>query len=124
MPTAFHTFSSWARKTTSSFGELLSPPARGDMEEEAGDGLVYRLKHWPDLPCAARTAAVLRTLSVMSHRGVNRRWIMVTSKLSQGDVDAFLQRLVKQDAVTIIDVSLFPSAANADHLRARAGALA
>ena len=124
MPITFDTFSNWARRTTSSFGELLLPPARSEPGEEAGDGLVYRLKHWPDLPCPARTAAVLRTLSVMSQRGVNRRWIMVTSKLSQGDVDALLQRLVRQDAVTITDTSFFPGATKADHLRGRAGALA
>ena len=121
MNSAFDNFSRWARKTTTSFGELLSLPAREEAESE-GDGLTYRLKHWPDLPCHVRTAVVLRTLSVMSHRAVNRRWIMVTSKLSQGEVDELLERLIRQDAVTVTDISHFPTAANADHLRGHAAA--
>ena len=119
MTSAFDTFTSWARKTTTSFGELLSLPPRSDIED-VGGGLLYRLKHWPDLPCKVRTAAVLRTLSVMSHRPVNRRWIMVTSRLSKAEVNALLQRLVEQDAVTITDISNFPTAANADQLRGNA----
>ncbi|MBC7604931.1 MAG: hypothetical protein H7255_20020 [Ramlibacter sp.] len=119
MTSAFDTFSNWARKTTSSFGELLSLPARVD-HEDLGGGLLYRLKHWPDLPSEMHTAAVLRTLSVMSQRPVNRRWIMVTSRLSKAEVNALLKRLVKQDAVTVTDISHFPPAANADQLRGHA----
>ena len=122
MQSVYDNLSRWARRTTTSFGDLLSLPALRSEEAPADDGLVYRLKHWPDLPTAARTACVLRTLSVMSHRGVNRRWILATSKLKASEVDALLQRLVKQDAVTITDVSRFPPAANAPTVRQAAGA--
>ena len=108
MSTAFDTFSSWARRTTTSFGELIALHTHPEAANDTS-GLAYRLKHWPDLPCRARTAAVLRTLSVMSHRAVNRRWIAVTSKLSRTEVDSLLARLVAQDAVTITDLSHFPA---------------
>lgn len=122
MASVYNNLSNWARRTTTSFGELLSLPAQETEDDD--DGLTYRLKHWPDLPCEARTAPVLRTLSVMSHRAVNRRWILVTSKLKASEVDRLLQRLVKQDAVFITDISQFPTAANAPSLQRMAGARA
>src|SRR4051812_42563581 len=106
MPSAYDTLFQWARKTTSSFfGELL--PGHEPEADSAPDGLAYQLKHWPDLPAITRTAPVLRTLSVMSHRPVNRRWILTTSGMKPHEVDGLLQCLVDQDAVTITDLTRF-----------------
>ena len=110
MPSAYDTLFRWACKTTSTlFGELL--PGLEPEDEGEPDGLAYQLKHWPDLPCASRTAPVLRTLSVMSHRQVNRRWILASSGMKPGEVDGLLQYLVDQDAVTVTDLSRFGPAA-------------
>ena len=76
----------------------------------AHDGLIYRLKSWPELPSFIKTAGLLRTLSVMSQRPVNRRWILATSKMRSSQVDHLLRRLVKEGAVEVIDGSCFPPA--------------
>ncbi len=99
----------WARKTTTSFAELrFMHSAEQDEPQDDAEELIYRLTHWPDLPCVSRTADVLRTLSVMSTRPVNRRWILSTTKLRPQDVERLLQRLVEQDAVQVIDPSTLP----------------
>ena len=106
----------WARRTRSSFvplGWLASRPAVQPQPvalEPAADSLVYRLKRWPDLPSAARTADVMRLLSVMSHRPVNRRWMMSHSPLDADHIDALLRRLVTRDEVEVIDASGFAQA--------------
>lgn len=111
------TLTMWARRTRSSLvplGWLASRPAPQDepvLEEPAEDGLVYRLKRWPDLPCPARTADVLRLLSLMSHRPVNRRWMLSHSRLDAEHVDALLRRLVTRGEVEVIDSSAFPAQA-------------
>ena len=108
MPSVYDTLYEWARRTTTSFAELrFVSSERGDMEHE-GDGLIYRLKHWPELPSRVRTAGVLRALSVMSNRPVNRNWILANSRLQAQDVDRLLARLVEQNAVEVIDGSKFP----------------
>lgn len=110
------TLALWAR-TRSSFASpawLASRPAPQpgpSVGEAAEDGLVYRLKRWPDLPSAARTAVVLRLLSVMSHRPVNRRWMLSYSRLDAEHVDALLRRLVDRGEVDVIDASGFPAQA-------------
>lgn len=109
MPSVYDTLYQWARRTTTSFAELRFVSSQRPEAEADGGGLIYRLKQWPDLPTNARTADVLRMLSVMSSRPVNRRWILAHSKLHAGDVDRLLERLVEQDAVEVIDGSKFPS---------------
>ncbi len=79
------------------------------MEHE-GDGLIYRLRHWPELPAASKTAGIFRTLSVMSHRPVNRHWILATSRLRPREVDRLLKHLIDEGAVEVIDGSKFPLA--------------
>ncbi|MHB1124018.1 MAG: hypothetical protein ACYC0T_15045 [Ramlibacter sp.] len=113
MPTATAKLARWARRTRSSFAsraarEAVPAPGAGSAAE---DGLVYRLKLWPDLPSPARTANVLRLLSVMSHRPVNRRWMLSHSRLDAEHVDALLRRLVDRGEVDVIDTSGFPSQA-------------
>jgi hypothetical protein len=107
MTSVYGTISRWASKATTSFAELRAVPSHPDEAESAGDALIYRLKQWPELPAQVRTAGVLRTLSMMSHRPVNRRWIAAHSKLQARDVDRFLARLIAQDALHVIDSSLF-----------------
>jgi hypothetical protein len=111
MPSVYDTLYKWARRTTTSFAELrfVSSERGQDMEQDGSD-LIYRLKHWPDLPSQVRTADVLRALSVMSNRPVNRHWILSNSKLQARDVDRLLARLVEQDAVEVIDGSKFRAA--------------
>jgi hypothetical protein len=103
MPSVYDTLYQWARRATTSFAELRFVPSERHAIEPHDDGLIYRLKHWPDLPAPARTADVLRALSVMSNRPVNRHWILSNSRLQAPDVDRLLARLVEQDAVEVID---------------------
>jgi hypothetical protein len=107
MRSVYDTLYQWARRTTTSFAELrFVSSERNDLAPE-GSGLIYRLKHWPELPTQVRTADVLRALSVMSNRPVNRHWILANSKLQAQEVDRLLARLVEQDAVEVIDGSKF-----------------
>jgi hypothetical protein len=108
MASVYGTLFHWARRTTTSFAEFVvsgfdrTPPGR-----DAGDSLVYRLKQWPDLMPSQKSADVLRTLSVMSHRPVNRAWILSTSRLKPEQVDSLLASLERQDAVEVTDTSRF-----------------
>jgi hypothetical protein len=103
---AFSTLHGWAQKFTSSLMELRPSSAPAQAEPASG-GLTYLLRHWPSLPCASKTADVYRTLSVMSHRRVNRSWILRTSRMTPRQVDGLLASLVAQDAVEVIDIGQF-----------------
>lgn len=109
MLSVYDTVFQWARRQRTSFAELRFVPSERSSVEAEGSGLIYRLKHWPELPSRVRTAGVLRALSVMSNRPVNRHWILANSKLQAQDVDRLLARLVEQDAVEVIDGSTFPA---------------
>jgi hypothetical protein len=85
---------------------LLRRPA-----QRRDDGLIYRLKRWPNLPYGHKTADVMRTLSVMSNRPVNRHWILSTSKLRPAEVDRLLRRLKADDALEVIDSRKFAAIA-------------
>jgi hypothetical protein len=100
----------WAKKTSTSFAELRFLASEREEVAAPGGGLVYRLKYWPDLPPQRRTAVVFRTLSVMSHRPVNRHWMLAHSKLDNQEIDALLKYLVDEDAVEVIDCSKYPAA--------------
>lgn len=106
MSSVFDSISSWARRTTTSFADLRHAVSSHHDSPEPGDGLTYQLRHWPDL-AGARTADMLRALSVMSTRPVNRRWILASTRLTPAQVDRLLQRLIAQDAVTITDTNRF-----------------
>jgi hypothetical protein len=108
MPRVCDSFFSWAKRTSTSFAELcfVSSQRESEAANEA-DGLIYRLKHWPDLPAERRTANVFRALSVMSHRPVNRRWFTTHSKLATQEVDQLLDYLAGEGAVEIIDGSKY-----------------
>lgn len=108
MSSAYDTLSAWARRTTTTFAELLGGSGdREERESQADAQHIYRLKNWPHLPNGQKTAAIYRTLSVMSHRPVNRRWILTSSKLRPEQLDRLLSSLVEQGALEIIDRSKF-----------------
>jgi hypothetical protein len=107
MPKVYDSFFNWAKRTSTSFAELcFVSSTRGDSQLD-GDSMIYRLKHWPELPADRRTANVFRALSVMSHRPVNRRWFVTHSKLPANEVDQLLQHLIGEDAVEVIDGSKY-----------------
>ncbi len=109
MPSVYDSLSQWLQKTTSSFAELrVLPMTQGGHDKGAADHLIYRLRQWPDLPSALRTADVYRTLSVMSSRPVNRRWFVASSGLTLAEADALIQRMVDDEAVEVIVASIFP----------------
>jgi hypothetical protein len=110
MPSIYDTLHYWARKTTTSIGELcfLDSQLDDDMENASEEGLIYRLKYWPDLRPRDRTADVFRALSVMSQRPVNRHWIIANSKkMHAQQVDQLLQRLIDEGAIEVIDGSKY-----------------
>ena len=121
MPSVYDTLYKWARKTTTTFADLRVMALHRDELDLQDDGMIYRLKHWPDLPRTSRTADVYRTLSMMSNRPVNRRWILSHSKLRAEQVDRLLQRLVDDDAVVVVDASNYRSASELRSLRAPGG---
>jgi hypothetical protein len=107
MPGFYDSLCNWAKRTTTSFAELCAAPSeRADIESDT-DGLIYRLKHWPELPAERRTANIFRVLSVMSQRPVNRRWFVTHSKLDAADVDRLLAHLIGEDAIEVIDGSKY-----------------
>lgn len=108
MPSVYDTLSAWARRTTTSFADLITSGFdREEAQAPEGSGQIYRLKHWPHLPSGQKTADIYRTLSVMSNRPVNRRWILASSRMRPEQVDRLLERLVAEGAVEVIDSSRF-----------------
>jgi hypothetical protein len=107
MPSVYDSLFTWAKKTTTSFAELCFVSSQREDASNESDSLIYRLKHWPELPANRRTANVFRTLSVMSHRPVNRRWFATHSKLPASEVDRLLEHLIDEDAIEVIDGSKY-----------------
>ena len=107
MPSVYDTIYNWARKTSTSFSELRFVSSQPDDMEPDASGLIYKLKCWPELPTASRTADVFRALSVMSNRPVNRHWILTHSKMRGDQVDRLLRRLIDEGAVEVIDAGKF-----------------
>ena len=99
-----------ARRTTSSFVELRPEaavrPAAGS--QPCPGEPIYRLRRWPNLPSSMRTADVLRLLSLMSNRPVNRSWMLSKGKLPEKRLDRLLQRLSAQGALEVVDPASFP----------------
>ena len=121
MPSVYHMLYGWARRTNS-FAQLRVESPGRDGAGHKSAGLIYRLKHWPELPSPARTAGVLRALSVMSSRPVNREWILAHSKLRAQDVDRLLARLIAQGAVEVIDAAQYTARPTPQGERSDAGA--
>src|SRR5687768_6581788 len=68
---------------------------------------IYRLKAWPSLPEAGRTAEIYRMLSVMSSQPVNRQWLLSRCTMAPGQLDALLLQLMDDGALEVIDPSGF-----------------
>ena len=114
MASVLDRFSRWARQISRSVSRLFSPGAHGGQAADcADDDLIYRLRSWPKLPSAGMSTDICRTLSVMSTRPVNRRWILNNSSLREHQVDLLLDRLVEQDAVEVTDPARFRPRPNA-----------
>lgn len=83
-------------------------PSHGNAQAHPASGLIYRLKHWPELPASIRIAPVYRALSVMSHRPVNRHWLLTQSQLDAAAVDSLLEHLGAQGALEVTDAANYP----------------
>ena len=81
-------------------------PAAGDPRVHGAD-LIFRLKAWPQLPEAGRTAEIYRMLSVMSSQPVNRQWLLSRCRMAPEQLDQLLVRLVHEGALEVIDPSRF-----------------
>lgn len=81
--------------------------AAGTAARPAGADLIFRLKAWPQLPEAGRTAEIYRMLSVMSSQPVNRQWLLARFRMAPRELDALLQQLVAEGAVEVIDPARF-----------------
>ena len=107
MASVYGSLYQWARKTTSSFSELLAQPERLDHVPAQGGELIYRLRRWPELPAGSKTADIYRMLSVMSSRPVNRQWVLRHCGLDPAHADRLLGRLIDAGALEVIDPSKF-----------------
>jgi|GEM_PF-6926038 hypothetical protein len=72
-----------------------------------GADLIFRLKAWPQLGDAERTAEIYRILSVMSSQPVNRQWLHTRCTMPPQALDKLLRQLVAQGAVEVIDPARF-----------------
>lgn len=81
--------------------------ARRSGQSIGGADLIFRLKAWPDLPEAGRTAEIYRMLSVMSSQPVNRQWLLARCRMAPRQLDALLTQLVAEGAVEVIDPARF-----------------
>jgi hypothetical protein len=80
---------------------------RADSGGNFGAHLIFRLKAWPSLPEAGRTAEIYRMLSVMSSQPVNRQWLLSRCTMAPGQLDALLMKLMDEGALEVIDPSGF-----------------
>ena len=83
---------------------------RGGSNGNPGFGahLIFRLKAWPRLPEAGRTAEIYRVLSVMSSQPVNKQWLLSRcSSMAPGQLDALLLQLKDDGVLEVIDPSGF-----------------
>ena len=72
--------------------------------------LIFRLKSWPSLPEAGRTAETYRMLSVMSNQPVNRKWLLARFGMAPQRLDRLLTQLVADGALEVIDPARFARA--------------
>ena len=68
---------------------------------------IFRMKSWPDLPEAGRTAEIYRMLSVMSSQPVSRRWLVERGGIAPRHLDRLLAQLVRDGAVEVSDPASF-----------------
>ena len=92
-------------RETGSFSESRS------ASRVPGADLIYRLKAWPELTEAGRTAEIYRILSVMSSRPVNRQWILTRTRMDRPKLEALLRQWVADGAIEVIDPTRFANTA-------------
>jgi hypothetical protein len=85
----------------------LMAERRADQKGSFGSHLIFRLKAWPRLPEAGRTAEIYRMLSVMSSQPVNRQWLLSSCTMPPGKLDALLRKLMDEGVLEVIDPSGF-----------------
>ena len=87
-----------------SFQETRPAPAARSRSAD----LIFRLKAWPQLGDAERTAEIYRMLSVMSSQPVNRQWLAARcTTMAPQALDKLLGQLVAQGALEVIDPARF-----------------
>lgn len=80
-------------------------PAAGQHRLAAD--LIFRLRSWPQLPEAGRTAEIYRMLSVMSNQPVNRQWLLARCRMAPRQLDQLMLQWVAEGAVEVIDPARF-----------------
>lgn len=96
-----------ARRKEAGPPHFLATRPAGAAPTLRGADLIFRLKAWPQLPEAGRTAEIYRMLSVMSSQPVNRRWLMERTRMAPQQLDALLVQLVREGALEVIDPARF-----------------
>lgn len=94
--------------------DLHEPPCPPE-----GPTLAYRLRAWPQLREAQRTAPVYRLLSVMTVRPVTRQWMLQQSQLPLARIDALISQLAQSGELVCTELRTTAPARTA-----QAGALA
>lgn len=84
---------------------VATRPVAGDRVP--GGNLIFRLKAWPQLPEAGRTAEIYRILSVMSSQPVNRQWLLARCRMAPQQLDALLKQWIADGALEVIDPARF-----------------
>jgi hypothetical protein len=102
-----NTLDSMRRLLGAARGNPASRFGATSLPGEAANDLIYRMKAWPQLPEAGRTAEIYRMLSVMSSRPVNRQWMLARSRMRATELDSLLQGLVDEGAIEVIDPARF-----------------
>ena len=99
--------------TLETMRRMFGPRGTGSFSETRpakrvpGADLIYRLKSWPEITEAGRTAEIYRMLSVMSSRPVNRQWILTRTSMDPQQLEALLRRWVAEGAIEVIDPARF-----------------
>ena len=107
MNSVIDSLQTWAR-----FLRAPAPAPKADAQ----DPVAWRLRAWPELPEPMRRARVLRLLSTMSVRPVNRQWMLWQSGLAPREVDALLAHLMQAGAVQRLELPARRAAAPASPL--------
>lgn len=78
-----------------SLSDWLGLPSRHEAPQAraSNDNRSYRLRAWPDLPDALRTARIYRMLSTMTVRPVTRTWMQLQSGMGSREIDQLLGEL-------------------------------
>lgn len=99
------TLLSWFGRRPKAGGGAPDLPRPGGTA--GGGDLIFRLKSWPQLPEAGRTAEIYRILSVMSNQPVNRQWLLTRCRMAPSKLDQLLRQLEAEGSLEVIDPARF-----------------